>query len=396
MPTLTLNSTGHAPDIEPQGYIEPERYVCYRAAESLTIDGRLDEPSWDKAPWTAPFVDIEGDLKPGPRFRTRAKMLWDDEYFYIAADLEEPHLWATVTERDVPVLVDHDFEVFIDPDGDAHEYYELEMNALNAVWDLFLVKPYRDMALAGPMSGDGSVSPAVTAWDLAGLRSAVHLRGTLNRNDDLDDGWSVELALPWRTLRQCAHRPAPPLAGDQWRVNYSRVEHQIDPMGQTYQRRLGTPVDNWVWSPHRILNMHYPELFGYVQFSTRMAGEGEDRFVVHPEEEAKRALYRIYYLQKAYYREYGCFTASLRDLRIADPGLAHYGWPPRIEVTDSLFEASVEETADLDGDGVRERWHVRQDSWVWRTGTADTGQAGTAAAKVCSHSAASCRGSSGG
>jgi hypothetical protein len=376
MKALSLTDAGYAPLIEPPGQPQPERYVCHRARGPLTIDGRLDELSWTFAAWTSPFVDIEGDLKPRPRFRTRAKMLWDDECFYVAADLEEPHLWATVAQRDVPVLVDHDFEVFIDPDGDGHEYYELEINALNTVWDLFLVKPYRDVDLVGPLSGDGSVSPAVTAWDLAGLRSAVHLRGTLNSSQDVDDGWTVELALPWKTLRQCAHGAAPPQPGDQWRVNFSRVEHPLEPLGATYRSRPGAPVDNWVWSPHRILNMHYPELFGFVQFSDTAAGEGEARFVVRPEDEAKRVLYRLYHRQKAYYREYGRFTTSLRDLRLDDPGLQHFGWPPRIQVTDSLFEASVGKVAKPDGDGRRERWHIRQDSRVWRTEQEPGRQAG--------------------
>ncbi|MFC1526374.1 carbohydrate-binding family 9-like protein [Candidatus Latescibacterota bacterium] len=367
MKKLTLSDSGYAPDIEPQGGVEPARYICYRAAQPLTIDGKLDEPSWERAPWTELFVDIEGDLKPRPRFRTRAKMLWDDDYFYVAADMEEPHLWATVTQRDVPVLANHDFEVFIDPDGDAHEYYELEMNALNTVWDLFLVKPYRDMAPVAPLSGSGTVSPAVTAWDIAGLKTAVHLRGTINENADVDDGWSVELAYPWEILRQCAHRPTPPEQGDQWRVNFSRVEHHLEEVGSTYVSKKGTPVDNWVWSPHKILNMHYPELFGWVQFSTRIAGEGEDRFVLHPEEEARRALYRIYYRQKAYYKEYGRFSTSLDELVIENPDLTHHSWPPRIQVTDSMFEASLEEREDLGGDGQRERWHIRQDSKLWRT-----------------------------
>ena len=35
-------------------------------------------------------------------------------------------------------------QVFIDPDGDNHNYYEFEMNALNTVWELVLRKPYKD------------------------------------------------------------------------------------------------------------------------------------------------------------------------------------------------------------------------------------------------------------
>ncbi|MCC7261422.1 MAG: carbohydrate-binding family 9-like protein [Candidatus Latescibacteria bacterium] len=364
---MTFACTRYAQGIAPEGEVIPERYVCYRAAHAPAIDGRLDELSWEKAPWTTYFADIEGDLKPRPRFKTRAKMLWDDEYFYVAAEMEEPHLWATVTQRDVPVLANHDFEVFIDPDGDGHEYYEMEMNACNTVWDLLLVKPYRDLGPVAPLSGDGSLSPAVTAWDIAGLKTAVHLRGTLNQNDDVDEGWSVEIAFPWRILRECAHRPAPPSAGDQWRVNFSRVEHHLEKVGASYQSAAGKPVDNWVWSPHRILNMHYPELWGYVQFSAKVAGEGKDEFVVLPEEEAQRALYKIYYSEKGYYREHGRFTDRLEELVVGQPALSHYRWPPRIQVTDSLFEASIEEREDFDRDGRQARWHIRQDAKVWKT-----------------------------
>jgi Carbohydrate family 9 binding domain-like len=117
-------------------------YDCSRAGSRVEIDGRLDDAAWMKASWTDYFVDIEGDLKPKPRFRTRAKMLWDDEYFYIAADIEEPDVWATLTKHDSVIFHDNDFEVFIDPNGDTLEYYEFEVNALNTGWDLFLDKPY--------------------------------------------------------------------------------------------------------------------------------------------------------------------------------------------------------------------------------------------------------------
>ena len=39
-----------------------------------------------------------------------------------------------------------DFEAFIDLNGDNHEYYEFEMNALNTGRDLFLPRPYKDAA----------------------------------------------------------------------------------------------------------------------------------------------------------------------------------------------------------------------------------------------------------
>src|SRR5690348_7327070 len=104
------------------GQAAPKTYDCPRAAARVEIDGRLDDAAWMKAPWTDYFVDIEGDLKPQPRFRTRAKMLWDDEYFYVAADIEEPDVWATLTKHDSVIFHDNDFEVFIDPNGDSLEY----------------------------------------------------------------------------------------------------------------------------------------------------------------------------------------------------------------------------------------------------------------------------------
>src|SRR6266700_1939044 len=79
---------------------EPKHYTCARAAGPIQIDGHLDKPAWRAAPWTDWFVDIQGAGQPAPRFRTRVKMLWDDQYFYVAGELEEPHVWATLTRHD--------------------------------------------------------------------------------------------------------------------------------------------------------------------------------------------------------------------------------------------------------------------------------------------------------
>src|SRR5438067_10817881 len=146
----------------------PRGYVCYRTANPPVINGRLSEPDWLAAPWTEDFLDIEGTAKAKPRYRTRAKMLWDDEHLYVGAELEEPHVWATLTAHDSVIFRDPDFEVFIDPDGDNHQYYEMEINALNTEWDLRLVKPYRDGG------------PALNEWNIAGLVTCVHVDGTLN------------------------------------------------------------------------------------------------------------------------------------------------------------------------------------------------------------------------
>ncbi len=233
----------------------PRTYVCSRASAPIRIDGRLEEAAWRAARWTDSFVDIEGDRKPRPRFRTRVKMLWDANHLYIGVDMEEPHVWGSLTNHDAVIFHDNDFEVFIDPNGDTLEYYELEINALNTTWDLFLQKPYKDGG------------KAQNEWEIAGLRTAVHVDGTLNNPLDIDGGWTLEIGLPWKALAAHAHGPAPPPPGSHWRINFSRVEwkHEVD--GGRYRKIPNRREDNWVWSPQGVVNMHIPEKWGYVRFS---------------------------------------------------------------------------------------------------------------------------------
>ena len=235
----------------------PQHYLCHYTEQALTIDGRLDKPAWKSVPWSDDFKDIEGDSKPKPRFRTRVKMLWDDDYFYVAAELEEPHVWATLTQHDSVIFQDNDFEVFIDPDGDTLNYYEFEMNALNTGWDLLLDKPYK----AG--------GKARNEWEIPGLKTAVHINGTLNNPLDKDTGWTLEIAFPWKVLGEYAHQHAPPREGDEWRVNFSRVEWLTEIVDGKYHKLPGKKEDNWVWSPQGIIDMHVPEKWGYVQFTRK-------------------------------------------------------------------------------------------------------------------------------
>jgi hypothetical protein len=332
----------------------PRRYVAYRATTRLRVDGRLDEPAWAAAPWSEPFIDIEGETRLAPRFRTRAKMLWDDEYFYVAADMEEPDIWATLTERDSVIFHDNDFEVFIDPDGDTHAYYELEVNALNTLWDLMLIKPYRDGG------------PAINGWDIAGLQSAVDVRGTLNRPGDKDEGWSVEIALPWKILREASASRKTPQPGERWRVNFSRVQWDVDVAEGRYVKRLTPgrtdplPEHNWVWSPQGAINMHMPERWGYVQFSRLRAGGETEAFVEDANEPVKWALRRLYYRQRAFRdanRGYAATLDALGPLNIRIEGI---DFKPVMQSTRSLYEITA---AGFDGAVV----HINQDGRVWVT-----------------------------
>jgi cellulose/xylan binding protein with CBM9 domain len=233
---------------------QPNRYTCYRASAPLQIDGRLNDAAWRQAPWTSRFVDIEGSKKPLPRFQTRAKMLWDEEYFYVGAELLEPDIWGTLKEHDSVIFHDNDFEVFLWPPGVGRSYFEFEINALNTGWDLFLPKPYREGGKAD------------NSWEIPGLRTAVHIDGTLNRPGDRDRGWSVEIAFPWTGFasRAPVSRPRP---GEEWRVNFSRVEWLTTVEQGQYRKVPGKKEDNWVWSPQGVINMHIPDEWGYVVFA---------------------------------------------------------------------------------------------------------------------------------
>jgi hypothetical protein len=320
----------------------PRHYVCYRTASRPTIDGKLDEAAWRAAPWTDLFVDIEGDSRPRPRFRTRAKMLSDAEYFYVAAEMEEPEVWGTLTERDSVVYNDNDFEIFIDPDGDAQMYYELEVNPLATVFDLMLQRPYRDGG------------PPIIAWDIAGLRLAVNVRGTLNHPGDNDEGWTVEIAMPWKILREAAPGRRPPQPGEQWRVNFSRVEWQTDAKDSRYVKRADPatakplPADNWVWSPQGAIDMHMPERWGYVQFSAAEPGAGTDAVVEDPNERVRWALRRLYYRQRRFRAANGRYADDLKALNAADIRVEGLSFAPSMQagadwyrITASGFAGSV-------------------------------------------------------
>lgn len=307
----------------------PEVYYCRRAKEPLVLDGNLEKPFWEEAPWTNDFQDIEGDCRPKPRFRTRAKILWDDEAVYFGAELMGDEIWSHVTERDDVIFRDNDFEIFIDPDSDTQCYCEFEMNARNTVWDLLLTKAYRDGGM--PMNG----------FDLKGLRTAVKIDGALNDPGAHNVKWSCEVVMPFQTLLECRGQDAPrPTAGDFWRINFSRVQWKVDVKDGQYSKRTGPdgnplPEDNWVWSPTGIVNMHYPELWGFVFFCG-----GTETYPVPEDEARKWELRRLYYAQHTRFDETGRFDPALNSLG--------NGFIAKVQTTDHSFELSCP-TADGGG-----------------------------------------------
>lgn len=330
---------------------KPESYVCYKTDSPIVIDGKAEEIHWQKANWSNSFVDIEGNLKPLPTHNTQVKMLWDDTYFYFFAKMDEPNIWATLENRDDIIYNDDGIEIFIDPDGDSHNYYELEWNAYNTLWDLILLRPYR-------VDRDPKM---LFEWNIKDVKSAVHIEGTINDNSDVDKYWTIEVAIPWFALREFAPTKTVPNDGDHWRVNFSRVDWTVDKEGQTYKKRLSgdgkkLPQSNWVWSPTGFVNMHMPEMWGFVQFSTNMP-DNEVAFIENDDELIKWNLWNMYWQQLDYFKKNKTYSEDLNLFTI--PSLEECIFNPKIYTTPNHFEIT---NLSCDGNKI---WIIQRDGKIY-------------------------------
>ena len=313
-----ISITGYSQSKKP---VIPKTYVAAKTTKPIVIDGDESDASWSKADWTDLFEDIENGVKP--KYATKVKMLWDETNFYILAKMEEPHVWANLKQRDTIIFYNNDFEVFVDPDSDTFNYYELEINALNTAWDLFLTKPYRESDIV-----------VANDWNITGLKSAVKVNGTLNNPNDTDEGWVLEMAIPWAAYKTTFFDQNVP-ADKFWRVNFSRVNWQHRIKNGTYERKKDAegkflPEYNWVWSPMGVINMHEPEKWGYVYFSSK---EGKDTFTIPQDEKVRWELYTLYRAQKGYFEKHKTWAKSIADLTtksISVDGkiLKPEGWTP--------------------------------------------------------------------
>ena len=261
--------------------ILPKHYIVNKINDQINIDGRDDELAWNNAIYTDDFIDIEGSKTPSQK--TNVKMLWDEKFLYVFAKLYENHIWGDITKRDEVIYYNNDFEVFINPNDDVFSYGEIEINALGTEWDLFLNRPYR---LKGK---------ADSSWDINGLKSAVDISGTLNDPNDLDDYWTVEIAIPLKEIEKLntSGKDEKVISGDVWRINFSRVNWDFEINNGVYSRKKENgkylPEYNWVWSPQGIINMHVPENWGYLVFS-----ENDEVFNMTNELITQHILYTVF------------------------------------------------------------------------------------------------------
>lgn len=286
----------------------PLQYTAIHTAGPIRVDGRDDEPAWGAAPWTAVFGDIVTGKPVNSAWETRAKIIWDDAYVYLYVELKEPGIWASITQHDLSVFQDNAFEMFIDQDGDTRNYVEFQINAYATVWDLFMPKPYRN----------GGQS--LTSWDIKGLKKAVRIDGTLNDASDTDRAWYIELGIPVSALG--GRRGARLRSGTIWRMNFSRVEWDTEMKDGKYSRKVDAsgrrlPEHYLVWSPQGLVNLHFPERWGYVRFADQ---PDQANFISEDETTLTPLLWKYYYWQQDYKALHGRYAPSLKTLEKAYHG----------------------------------------------------------------------------
>ena len=213
------------------------RYEVRRATSAIVVDGKLDDPAWAAAP-AVTFL-FPWKERAEPKRKTTARLLWDDRYLYVGYECEDTDITAQYTERDDPTYEDDAVEIFINPRPSALDYYGLEMNVRAVLYDY--------VNLWG--------RKMIKSVDFVGVQLATNIRGTLNMSGDRDEGWSLELAIPWRNFADLT-RELPPAPGAMWTAGLNRLD------GPRSNRSLS------MWSdPERPSGgFHVPQRFGQLVF----------------------------------------------------------------------------------------------------------------------------------
>ena len=227
-------------------------YNCYRASGPITLDGKLDEPSWQLADDTGCFVLYSGEADE--QKSTNARMVWDDRFLYVAFECKDTDIYATFTERDDPLYSQDVVELFVENKASTEgHYFEYEFSPTGVLFDLYLTAPFK---------GDKTFSSK-------NLAAGAQIVGTLNDPSDEDTGYTVEVAIPFEDIYQKAG--ARPGNGEPMRLNLYRIDYSTP-------KELGKPGENarfLTWSPTTKINFHMPQRFGTVKFIEKPVGTAE-------------------------------------------------------------------------------------------------------------------------
>ncbi|HLK88411.1 MAG TPA: carbohydrate-binding family 9-like protein [Polyangia bacterium] len=228
-----------------------KRYVARMIDKAPKLDGKLDDPAWAAAPSTGPFVNTMTGAPVAPSMKTEAKLLWDKKNLYVGFDNTDDDVWTDLTKRDDKLWTEEADELMIDADGNGRTYIELQFAPNGNVFDTYLPSPRRY---------EDTVDPKLKpfSWN-SKLTAKVHVDGTLNKRDDQDKGWTVEIAIPLEDVKGMDDKSAvrlPPEPGDVWRINMYRMDLP-----------KGKPQQAAGWSPPLVGDFHALGRFGELVFA---------------------------------------------------------------------------------------------------------------------------------
>jgi len=144
----------------------------------IRLDGRLDEPEWEKADSITNLTQIEPTEGGKPTGRTVVKVLADSQqlFFGIVADDPDPSaIVAFDVRRDAYLRDEDNIRIVLDPFLDGRSGVVFAVNPNGARYDALVIR-----------RGEGENSDWDQIWDAKAVRTG--------------HGWSVEIWIPVRSL----------------------------------------------------------------------------------------------------------------------------------------------------------------------------------------------------
>jgi len=224
---IILTSGGcqcHRPTAQPTAV----PFVAHRATTPIQVDGRLGKLSWKQAEPVA--LDIPRDLRQqGQTLEEsgQARLLWDDQFLYVAFDFMDSDVVALGTEDDQEHHQLGDVaEVFLKP-AEQTWYWEFHVSPAGLVSTYWHAGRGRFGLLV-----DVHVRPRF-------IQAAAQVQGTLNNDRDRDQGWTAEMAIPWSKLDRLGERADPK---KNWTVLIARYNYTRYRVGATGPELSSAPV----------------------------------------------------------------------------------------------------------------------------------------------------------
>ncbi len=189
---------------------------CLQAAEFITVDGKLDEPSWALAPRLPVFYQRNGLTNADP---VEARVLWDDKHLHLAVSCHDAKVVPGDTAHDGKLQRGDVIRVLLDPrrDGLAVHEFALAPNGTRADTLRTDLATESDEGKRVEALAALKLEPTGSEWKTA-WSSAVSTNGPNGA-----PGWTIEISIPFDSLpKSIAPKPG---NGATWRFNVV-VENQ--------------------------------------------------------------------------------------------------------------------------------------------------------------------------